>query len=128
MIGGIDVHLATSRGGSSAEAAVRAIRQRWPRAVFENGLTGERYPQFGLIPFNDIEEIFVYRDRESADAWDAEGAVPALYNTMIHLVPDDDQLTLVIDERDTAMEELIAAVESALGDAILHVTAEREAA
>lgn len=86
MIGGIDIHLPTKAGASSVEVAVRAIRQRWQRAVFENGITGDRYTDFSQIPFGEIEELFVYRDTRAADAWDADGAIPALYNTMVHII------------------------------------------
>ena len=78
MIGGIDIPIPTTAGPNSIEVAVRAIRQKWPHAEYENGLTGERYSQFCQIPFGEIEEIFVYRDHESADLWEAEGAVPSL--------------------------------------------------
>ncbi len=128
MIGGIDIHLPTMAGASSIEVASRAIRQRWPLAVFENGITGERYDQFWEIPFGEVEELFVYRDIASADKWDAEGAIPEVYNTMIHLIPDDDLLTVVVDEKDAAMMELLAAIESGLRDAIFLIPAELEAA
>jgi len=127
MIGGIDVPLRTMAGDSSSEVAVRAIRQEWPLAVFENGLTGERYNNFWQIPFDEIEEIFVYRDSACADVWDAEGAIPAVRNTMIHIVSDDGLITVVVDERDRAMNEIIGAISSALSDDILCM-AEMEAA
>ena len=64
MIGGIDVQIPTRCGPSlSTEVAVRAIRQRWPHSDYENGLTGERYFEFNQIPFGEIQELFVYRDR-----------------------------------------------------------------
>lgn len=128
MIGGIDVRLRTMAGDSSTEVAVRAIRQRWPRAVFENGITGERYDHFWQIPFGEIDEMFVYRDAAFADRWDTEGAIPDVYNTMIHLIHDGDLLTVVIDEKDRAMEELLAAIESGLDDEIHHITVELAAA
>ncbi len=128
MIGGIDVRLSTMGGASSVEVAVRAIRQRWPVAVFENGITGERYERFEQIPFGEIEELFVYRDTDSADRWDAEGAIPAVYNTMMHLIPDEEILTVVVDEKDAEMDELLAAIMSGLRDEILYVPAELEAA
>ena len=113
MIGGIDVQIPTRCGPLATEVAVRAVRQRWPQAEFENGVTGERYREFCQIPFGEIDEIFVYRDRASADSWDAEGAIPSLYNTMIHIVADQELITVVVDERDSAMEEIIAAISSA---------------
>jgi hypothetical protein len=128
MIGGIDIQIPTYGGASSIEVAVRTIRQQWPQAVFENGLTGERYDHFRQIPFGDIEEIFVYRDRNAADLWDQEGSIPATQNTMIHLLADADLITAVVDERDPAMEEILAGITMALRDEILCIPAELEAA
>ncbi len=62
MIGGIDIEIPTRCGESSVEVSVRAIRQRWPRAEFENGISGDRYHHFWQIPFGEIAEIFVYRE------------------------------------------------------------------
>jgi len=121
MIGGIDVFITTKAGGSAIEVAVRAIRQLWPRAVFQNSLTGDRYDYFRQIPFGNLEELFVYRDSVSADAWDEEGAIPENFNTMVHLLSDEDLLTVVIDEKDVVMEEMLSAIRSGLGDEILHI-------
>lgn len=128
MIGGIDIRIATRAGVLSAEVSVRAIRQKWPRAVYENGLTGDRYDKFSDIPFGELTELFVYRDSNAANLWDAEGAVPNAYNTMIHLVADRDTITVVIDERDREMESIIAAIRSGLADEILCTSAALEAA
>lgn len=128
MIGGVDIHLPTNAGDTSMEAAVRAVRQFWSSAVFENGITGQRYDHFRDIPFGEIEELFVYRDEKSADEWDTEGAVPRLYNTMIHIVRDDDMVTIVVDEKDAEMQVLIGAIQSALDDEILCIPAELGAA
>jgi hypothetical protein len=129
MIGGIDVQIPTRCGPPlSTEVAVRAIRQQWPDAEYEHGATGERYSEFALIPFGEIEEIFVYRDRLSADSWDKEGAIPDLSNTMIHIVAEADLITVVVDSRDAAMDEIMAAIRSALGDDILYLPAELLAA
>lgn len=128
MIGGIDIEIWTRCGESSIEVAVRAIRQRWPHAEFENGLSGDKYHHFWQIPFGEIEEIFVYRDRDSADRWDRDGAIPEVYNTMIHIIADEELITLVVDERDALIEEIIAGISSALGDDIFYVPAELAAA
>jgi hypothetical protein len=47
---------------------------------------------------------------------------------MIHIVTDEDLLTLVVDRRDAEIEEIIAAVRSALSDDIFCVPAEVVAA
>lgn len=80
------------------------------------------------IPFGEIEELLVYRDLHSADTWDAEGAVPAVYNTMIHLILDNDLLRVVVDDRDADMEEFLSAIQSALRDEIHYIPALLEAA
>ena len=128
MIGGMDIHLQTRAGDEAVQVAVRAIRDHWPHAVYENGDTGDLYEQFSQIPFAELDEIFVYRDMDAAKAWDEEGAVPALYNTMIHVLGDEDMITLVVDEKDGAMQEMIATVKSALDDETLYLPALLEAA
>jgi hypothetical protein len=128
MIGGIDIPIPTRAGELAIEAAVRAIRQAWPNAVFENGTTGERYDHFREIPFGAVGEIFVYRDSASAEIWDAEGAIPDVHNTMIHLIADDELITAVVDERNVEMEEIIAAIRYGLSDDLLNVPALSEAA
>jgi hypothetical protein len=117
MIGGTDIHLPTSAGDLAPEVAVRAIQQSWPQAVVEDAETGQRYDGLWQIPFGKVKELFVYRDEHSADRWDREGAVPELRNTMIHLIHDDDMISLVIDKKDAAMDVVIGAVSSALADA-----------
>lgn len=123
MIGGIDIRLKTRAGANSIEVAVRAIRQLWPHAVFENGQTGERYGQFGSIPFGEIEEIFVYRDNDTAEKWEAEGAIPELFNTMIHIIHDEGFLTIVVDEQNAETSSLIEAIQSAIESAGSRATA-----
>ena len=68
MIGGIDISIPTQAGDSSLVAAVRAIVQYWPNAVFEDGVTGERFGRLMEVPFGRIEEVFVYRESAVADA------------------------------------------------------------
>jgi len=128
MIGGIDIRIPNRAGQESLEVAVRAIRQHWPRAVFENGNTAERYDYFGQIPFGDVEELFVYRDTKSAELWDKYGAIPEAENSMIHVIYDVELITAVIDDRTEEMEAIIQSIRSALKDPILSVPALLEAA
>ena len=128
MIGGIDIQLPTWAGDEAVQVAVRAIREHWPHAVFEDGDSGDRYDDFGQIPFGELDELFVYRDIDVAKAWDAAGAIPKLYNTMIHVIGDDDMITVVVDEKDAAMQDVIATIKSALGDVILYTPELQEAA
>jgi len=123
MIGGIDIRLPSPAGLKSLEVAVRAVRQQWPRAAFENGNTGERYERFSEIPFGDVEELFVYRDADAAEVWNDKGAIPEVSNTMIHLLQDEGLITAVIDEQTPEMETIINAIRSGLGDSILSLYA-----
>ena len=70
----------------------------------------------------------MYRDSVAADAWDADGAIPELSNTMVHIIADEGMLTVVVDERDAVMEEILAAISSGLSDDILHTPRTLEAA
>ena len=128
MLGGTDVRILTRAGNSSIEVAVRAIRQFWRAAVFENSLTGERYDRFRDIPFGKLDELFIYRDRAKADEWDAEGAIPSLSNTMVHVIADEGMLTVVVDEHDPLMESILAAIRSGLSNDIFCISERAEAA
>jgi hypothetical protein len=121
MIGGIDVYIPTRAGRSSVEIAVRAIRQIWPRAVFENALTGDRYNHFWEIPFGDLEELFVYHSATAADIWESEGAIAEVYNMMVHIIDDKEMIIVVVDDKDAPMEKILAAIRSGLSDDILHI-------
>ena len=52
---------------------------------------------------------------------------PELCNTMIHVIGDEDMITLVVDEKDAAMQEVIATISSALNDVVLYTPALAEA-
>jgi hypothetical protein len=123
MIGGIDIRIPSRAGDLSVEVAARAIRQAWPNATFEDGLTGDRYDHFWDIPFGETEELFVYRDPASAEIWDAEAATPDTSNRMVHIIADEGLITAVVDERTTEMEEIIAAIRSGLTDDLLDIPA-----
>lgn len=128
MIGGIDIRLATWSCGSPLERAVRVVRQFWPNAVFRNAITGDRFGGFDCVPFNQIMEIFVYRDSDAADGWEAEGAIPSLSNTMVHIIKDPGLLTIVLDEDDEFSRKLTRAISISLLDGRFRAAATLEAA
>jgi hypothetical protein len=125
MIGGIDIDLLSRAGDRSIEVAVRAVRQYWPLAVYENPETADRYGVFSEIPFRGLSELFVYRDSESADAWDEYGAIPRLGDTMIHVIADAERLTIVVDDKTAQMNRLIEDLAAALVDEVLFLAADR---
>jgi hypothetical protein len=128
MIAEIDVRIPNRAGEKSVEVAVRAIRLQWPRAVFENGDTAERYDYFGQIPFGEVEELFVYRDANAAELWDKHGAVAVARNSMVHVIYDDGLITVVIDDWTEETESILQGIRSALVDPVLTVVALRKAA
>jgi hypothetical protein len=120
MIGGVDVDIPTSAGPIALVTAVRAIRQVWRRAVFENATNGDGYPQFDDIPFGTLSELFIYRNKAAKQLWDDEGAVPEAYNTMIHLIADEGGLTAVVDDEVAdEIQNILGALRSLLADGVL---------
>ena len=124
MIGGVDILILTRAGSSTLVAAARAIRLYWPDSVFENGTTGERYSSYWEAPLDQLQGVFVYRDTQAADIWDAEGAIPPAMNSMIHLITEEGLVTVVVDDpQETAMRKIVAAISSSLHDDILNLFA-----
>lgn len=120
MIGGVDIEIPTRAGRSALDASVRAIRQSWPHARFENSVNGESYDRFSQIPFGQLEELFVYRDEAAKLLWDAEGAVPETANSMIHLIADESAIFVVMDDDTTReMQCILGAIKSFLKDDVV---------
>jgi len=124
MIGGIDIRVKSAAGKESLEISARAIAQIWQDAVFAHGETGERYRYVWLVPFSEMDEVFVYRDEKSADMWFEKGAVPEALNTMIHALYDPGLLTVVIDEWNDEMDTALSAIKSGLAEDIHSVCIE----
>lgn len=101
-IGGIDILLSSKAGNESIKIAIDIIKQFWTEAIFENGNTGEKLSQ---IP-SDIKELFVYKNNKFAELWEKE----IVLNTMIYLIYDKDLLTVVIDGKDTEINEIIGLI------------------
>lgn len=116
MICGVDIRLNSVAGRDSLEIAARAVAQIWQKADFADGETGERYDEDWLVPFSEMDEVFVYRDSHYAEFWFEKGAVPEARNQMIHFPYDPGLLTAVIDARDQVMDTAIEAIKSALAN------------
>jgi hypothetical protein len=100
MIGGVDVVFDTQVEPAEAlELCTRLIMSRWPAAVLENALTGERYAGHAEIPFGLASELMVYRDQAAFESWQRLGADPSNANTMVHLLAyERGELTAVVDD------------------------------
>jgi hypothetical protein len=82
-IGGYDTILKTNDPVELSKEIVAFID--WPLAVTEHDNLDER-------------DFFFYQNQACKNAWDEEGAEPALENTMIYFLIRDDHLTVVTDE------------------------------
>lgn len=94
-IGGIDIVIPHDRK-EGFTTAICIIQDHWPNAVFEEA--GEN-------------EIFVYKDACSKTIWDVDLGVP---NTMIHVLGQQGVVTLVVDEINAEMDEIVSRIKSAL--------------
>jgi hypothetical protein len=116
MIGGTDVIIPTGGGEAALDVCLRVIRQDWPEAVVENAATAERVSlaeYFAAGPRWD--EVFAYRSEGVARQWDEQGADASLSNTMIHLLPSADNMTVVVDDADErGMRRLLDSLRQAL--------------
>lgn len=115
MIGGIDRILATS--GTLPAAAlsfvVRSVREHWGESVVQDADSGKVYAFFSEIPFRNLREIFVYRTMRDCESWEALGADPCNEGSMLHLLAEDDTLTVVSDDAGTPMvKELLGQAQS----------------
>ncbi len=111
-IGGDDIVIAHSADGLALDVAVRMFRYFWRGACFENSDTGEVYSDYAAIPFGQLRELFIYRDRAALDAWNAGNAPPGC---MVGLIVDPGELTIVVDDRNITMARAyVRAVLSAL--------------
>ncbi|MCK9459599.1 MAG: hypothetical protein M0R80_08170 [Proteobacteria bacterium] len=113
-IGGIDILIPHEIDEKLAVyLTARLIRQHWENAVFENANTEEYYEDYHKLPTRELSEIFVYKDKicKAEWDWDQGNAGP---NTMIYVIGQKDLITLVADERDDEMNEIVSGVISVL--------------
>ncbi|MGH7174106.1 MAG: hypothetical protein ACRELG_27875 [Gemmataceae bacterium] len=100
MIGGVDVVIPTSGGSAALEACARIVQRRWPNARFEDAETGEKYANYGAIPFERVSELFAYSDAQVEAAWgfDEDDSPP---NSMLYLIRSPAFITVVLDDPNT---------------------------
>lgn len=123
MIGGTDVVMAAGGNPEDLDVCARALLRIWPRAVFEDAKTGRMF-DYQSLPLGQIRELFVYRDKSTALAWDAGGADHTLKNTMVHFLLSDDAVTAVVDDpTDPELGSCLQSAEKSLGMDILHMPA-----
>ena len=126
MIGGQDIVITTRAGVQRLDVVLRVVRRRWSGLIVEDALTGERFKDYNAVPFANLREVLVYRDRQIADEWQQRGACDSLRGTMIHAIAADNELTLVVDcDPPREIRDLTEAIEHAVRQDILNIVVSR---
>jgi hypothetical protein len=109
MIGGEDIIIHTGDlGARSLDWIVRCILRRWSNAIIQDGENSDLYGAYQDVPFGKVSELFIYRDQLSFDSWSQFGANIDAANAMVHLIAQENVLTLVMDDpSDPVMASII---------------------
>ncbi len=114
MIEGNDIVFPAVGDAASLEACARIVRRRWPDARFEDAITGDKYQHLHEIPFGKVRELLVYPTADAEAAWDADSPDSA-ENSMLYLIVRPEDLTVVLDNPDTAeMQSILNAIRTLL--------------
>jgi len=131
MIGGMDIRIKSRAESEDAlREAFLLISRIWPHAVVEDADTGKVLSVlFPIEAFAGLTGIMVYRDAAARESWGRIGADPSNSNTMIHVIANEDSVTLVLDDPDDAdMRKVVQGMETFLANDIFHILAERQVA
>ena len=98
MISGDDIIIKTQFPQELAEETVKMIRLEWKQLLIENADSGDLIA-FGSLFYQPLpNEFFVYKDALAKESWDDQGACSQNANTMFHIILQDRQVTLVVDD------------------------------
>jgi hypothetical protein len=119
MIGGNDIVFPAVGDAASFEACARLVRRSWPNARFEDAITGDKYHYLGEIPFGKVRELLAYPNADAEAAWDADSP-DSPENSMLYLIVRPEDVTVVLDNPDTAeMRSILGAIRALLWTDIL---------
>jgi hypothetical protein len=119
MIGGNDIVFPAVGDPASLEACARIVGRHWPDVRFEDAITGDKYRHLAEIPFGKVRELLVYPNADAEAAWDADSPESA-ENSMLCLIVRSEDLTVVLDNPDTAeMRAILGAIHDLLWTDIL---------
>ncbi len=124
MIGGTDIVIPAIGSPEALDACARIVGRYWPRARFEDAITGEKYSHYGDVPIGTIRELLIYPDASAEAAWDGDspGSAP---NSMIYLLLSPGSVTAVVDDPEEAgMTPILESIRNVLGMDILNTDAE----
>lgn len=118
MIGGTDIVMPATGDAAALDICARIIRHYWPRARFEDAVTGEKYDDYAHIPLGCVRELFVFQDPEAEAAWDADDA-NSPENTLLYCLLRKDSMTVVVDNPELEeMRSILASLHASLEAAI----------
>jgi hypothetical protein len=114
MIGGNDIVFPAIGDPASLEACARIVGLHWPDIRFEDAITGDKYQRLNDIPFGRVRELLAYPNATAEAAWDAD-RLDSAENSMLYLIVRPDDLTVVVDNPDTAeMQSILNAIHDLL--------------
>lgn len=101
MLGGVDIEIAMSSHvpwQESLDSILRATRLLWNDAVVQCADTAQSWP-IGApdLPYDTLREVFIYKNDQFRTKWEELGAVPENENSMVHVLPGGEELTVVVD-------------------------------
>ena len=124
VIGGTDVIIPATGDTASLDTCARIIQRYWPRARFEDVLTGQKIRQLWRDPGWARARAFRLPDASAEAAWDAESDVAAR-NSMIYLILTPQFVTAVLDyPHAPEMRPIIDSIRDALSMDILNTDAD----
>jgi hypothetical protein len=124
---GIDIVLATPRENYDPKAILDVMADYWPQSVFQDASEVAARPLSSVLAEEaelTSREFFVYQDEASALSWATCGKTAENANRMVHfliqddpVVPENLQITVVIDEWTLDMVRLYGSLEGRLAGA-----------
>ena len=119
MIGGADVTFDVPAGPSALDYAVRLVASFWADCVFVADDDPTVVTRLDRLAFHGRSEVIVYRDVAACAAWRTIGYDDSLRGTMLYLISDPTELTIVIDDEPPAeITEMLAMIRQGLPSAI----------
>ena len=98
MISGDDIVIKTQSPQELAEETVKMIRFEWKQLVIEDADSGDSIAFKSIFCQSLPNEFFVYENALAKESWDEHGACSQNANTMFHIIIQDRQVTLVVDD------------------------------
>ena len=119
MIGGNDIVFPAVGDPAALEACARIVARQWPDIRFEDAVTGDKFRQLSDIPFGRVRELLAYPNANAEAAWDADSP-HSPENSMLYLIVRPEDITVVLDNPDTAeMRSILDAIHDLLWTDIL---------